>query len=109
MGAIDEWAQITTERLARQSWMETLLRWTGRSGEVSVPDTSSTLAALDAGGVDIALLSTWHGPQSHLSATKQWRRRSTPRLIGFECSTLIRHSLQKSMPVGLVPMLGTRY
>ena len=31
MGAIDVWAQITTERMLKQPWMQTLLRWTGRS------------------------------------------------------------------------------
>src|SRR5215472_2941277 len=28
-GAIDVWAQITTERMLRRPWMQTLLRWTG--------------------------------------------------------------------------------
>jgi uncharacterized protein len=71
MAAIDVWAQITTERMARQPWMETLLRWTGRAGEVSVPDVGSTLAAMDAAGVDIALLSAWHGPQGSLISNEE--------------------------------------
>lgn len=71
MGAIDVWAQITTERMARQPWMETLLRWTGRAGQVSVPDTDSTLAAMDAAGVEIALLSAWHGPQGSLISNEE--------------------------------------
>ncbi len=29
MGAIDVWAQITTERMAKRPWLEPLLRWTG--------------------------------------------------------------------------------
>lgn len=71
MGAIDVWAQITTERMARQPWMATLLRWTGRAGEVSVPNVASTLAAMDQGGVDIALLSAWHGPQGSLISNEE--------------------------------------
>ena len=31
MTAIDVWAQITTERMAKRPWLETLLRWTGRA------------------------------------------------------------------------------
>lgn len=66
MAAIDVWAQITTERMAREPWMATLLRWTGREGEVIVPTVTDTLKAMDAAGVDIALLSAWHGPRGSL-------------------------------------------
>ncbi len=66
MGAVDVWAQITTERMARAPWMETLLRWTRRPGQFLVPSVADTLAAMDAAGVDIALLSAWHGPGGSL-------------------------------------------
>ncbi len=66
MAIIDAWAQITTERMAAAPWMATLLRWTGRSGHRPVPTVSEALAAMDAGGVEIALLSAWHGPQGAL-------------------------------------------
>lgn len=65
MGAIDVWAQITTERMARRPWMETLLRWTGRT-ELDLQTVESTLAAMDRAGVDITLLSAWHGPEGSL-------------------------------------------
>ena len=56
MTAIDVWAQITTERMAKRPWLETLLRWTGRAaGELQTVE--STVRAMDAAGVDIALLS----------------------------------------------------
>ena len=71
MGAIDVWAQITTDRMARQPWMETLLRWTDRAGGISVPTVSSTLAAMDKGEVDISLLSAWHGPQGSLISNEE--------------------------------------
>jgi hypothetical protein len=32
MRTVDVWAQITTERMASRPWLETLMRWTGRSG-----------------------------------------------------------------------------
>ncbi|MFC3226003.1 amidohydrolase family protein [Marinibaculum pumilum] len=66
MAIIDAWAQITTERMAEAPWMATLLRWTGRSGRRPVPTVPEALAAMDAGGVEIALLSAWHGPQGAL-------------------------------------------
>jgi uncharacterized protein len=31
MGAIDVWSQITTERFIQAPWLDTLLRWTGRT------------------------------------------------------------------------------
>lgn len=62
MTIIDVWAQITTERMASQPWMETLLRWTGRDGGMEVPTTETTVAAMDAAGVDLAFLSAWGGP-----------------------------------------------
>ncbi len=66
MGAVDVWAQITTRRMASRPWLETLLRWTGRSDEYVLPTVESTLGAMDEGGVDIALLSSWHGPEGDL-------------------------------------------
>ena len=73
MGAIDVWAQITTERMAQRPWLQTLLRWTGRS-ERSVESVESTLQAMDAGGVDIALLSAWHGPEGSLISNEEVAR-----------------------------------
>ena len=66
MGAIDVWAQITTPRMAEQPWLKTLLRWTGREGERLLPTRESTLAAMDAAGIDIALLSAWSSPLGDL-------------------------------------------
>jgi predicted TIM-barrel fold metal-dependent hydrolase len=63
---VDVWAQITTERMARAPWLATLLRWTGRAGDPMAATPQSTLAAMDAGGVDIALLSAWYGPEGSL-------------------------------------------
>lgn len=71
MGAIDVWAQMTTERMAKAPWLETLLRWTGQSGDPLIPSTESTLRAMDAAGVDISLLSAWHGPQGSLISNEE--------------------------------------
>ena len=37
MTIIDVWAQITTPRMIEEPWMESLLRWTGRTGDEAVP------------------------------------------------------------------------
>lgn len=65
MTTIDVWAQIMTERMAARPWIETLLRWTGQQG-MPVPTPQSTLQAMDAAGVDLAILSAWHGPEGVL-------------------------------------------
>lgn len=65
MGTIDVWAQITTERMACRPWMKTLLRWTGRS-ESELQTVETTIAAMDQAGIEIALLSAWHGPEGSL-------------------------------------------
>lgn len=66
MGVIDVWAQITTDRMAASPWMKPLLRWTGRDENAPRPSVETTLAAMDAAGVDLALLSAWYGPEGDL-------------------------------------------
>jgi predicted TIM-barrel fold metal-dependent hydrolase len=66
MGAVDVWAQIMTERMAAQPWLATLLRWTGNDGGIAAPSVESTLEAMDAADVDLALVTGWHGPQGSL-------------------------------------------
>ncbi|MEM8660071.1 MAG: amidohydrolase family protein [Pseudomonadota bacterium] len=63
MGAVDVWAQMTTERMASSSWLEPLLRWTNQQGDNPLPTPETTLQAMDAANVDIAILSAWQGPQ----------------------------------------------
>jgi uncharacterized protein len=73
VGAIDVWAQIITERMAKRPWLETLLRWTDQTGDQMLPSVESTLAAMDAAGVEIALLSAWHGPEGELISNAEVR------------------------------------
>jgi predicted TIM-barrel fold metal-dependent hydrolase len=70
MGAIDVWAQITSERMLKRPWMQTLLRWTGRS-EDALETVETTLLAMDQADVDIALLSAWHGPEGSLISNEE--------------------------------------
>lgn len=71
MQAIDVWSQITTERMASQPWLATLLRWTGQTGASPVPSPQITLAAMDKAGVDISILSAWHGPMGSLISNEE--------------------------------------
>lgn len=66
MKIIDVWAQVLTPRMAQAPWLATLLRWTGQSQAEVLPSVADTLRAMDAAGVDMALLSAWHGPQGPL-------------------------------------------
>ena len=63
---VDVWAQVTTERMANEPWLEPLLRWTGRAGQRLAPTVQDTVDAMDAAGVDLALLSAWYGPTGPL-------------------------------------------
>ncbi len=37
MNAVDVWSQILTERMAKEPWLESLLRWTNQSDVSVVP------------------------------------------------------------------------
>lgn len=70
MGAIDVWAQPSTQRFADAPWLATLRRWTGsEAGRVLRPE--ETVAAMDEGGVDIALMAAWHGPMGSLVSNEE--------------------------------------
>jgi uncharacterized protein len=64
---VDAWAQHPTARFLQQDWLASLRRWQGEGGipEGEIP-IDVTLAAMDAAGVDRAILSAWHGPQGAL-------------------------------------------
>lgn len=62
MGAIDVWAQVPNDRFMAQPWLATLLRWTGKAGDLRAATLSQTLDAMDDADVDVAFLSAWCGP-----------------------------------------------
>jgi uncharacterized protein len=59
--------------MLKRPWMQTLLRWTGRS-EFALETVETTLQATDAGNVDIALLSAWYGPEGCLISNEEVAR-----------------------------------
>ena len=68
---IDAWIQHPTPRFLADDMFESLRRWTGGL----VPDEpiplAMTLGAMDAAGVDQALVSAWHGPAGPLIANDE--------------------------------------
>jgi len=63
MPIVDAWAQHPTQRLTRHEMFASLRRWTGDSMPTEDIPVAVTLAAMDAGGVDQALISAWYGPE----------------------------------------------
>lgn len=61
---VDVWAQHPTERFLGQRWLASLERWRGAA--FTAFPLEQTVAAMDAGGVETALLSGWHGPNGSL-------------------------------------------
>ncbi|SPM34324.1 Predicted metal-dependent hydrolase, TIM-barrel fold [Mycobacterium rhizamassiliense] len=59
---IDVWMQHPTARFLRSDMLASLRRWTGGA----IPDADIpidvTIAAMDAAGVDLGVLSAWYGP-----------------------------------------------
>jgi uncharacterized protein len=68
---IDAWAQIPTPRMTASPWLEPLMRWTGQNAADLTPSTADTLAEMDRGGVDVAILSAWHGPEGDLISNEE--------------------------------------
>ncbi len=63
MRIVDAWMQHPTLRFLRHDMFESLWRWTGRQVPDAEPPIAVTLAAMDAAGVDVGVLSAWHAPR----------------------------------------------
>ncbi len=63
---VDAWIQHPTPRFLADDMFESLRRWTGGAIPTEPIPPELTLAAMDAGGIDHALVSAWHGPQGAL-------------------------------------------
>lgn len=59
---IDAWAQHPTLRHIQDPIFDSLRRWTKAPVPQEAPPVSSTLAAMDAGAIDISLISAWCAP-----------------------------------------------
>lgn len=82
---IDVWAQHPTPRFLAHDMFESLRRWTGSTVPTEPLPLSITLDAMDAGGVDRALLSAWYGPEGALISNDDvagWVAQAPDRLSG---------------------------
>ena len=90
---VDVWMQHPTPELLADTMFASLRRWTGDTiPETEIP-IEATLAAMDAGGVDIGLLSAWHGPGRELvsnDAVAGWVRAHPDRFAGLAAVDLDR-------------------
>jgi predicted TIM-barrel fold metal-dependent hydrolase len=64
--AIDVWMQHPTLRLWSDEMFESLRRWTKQQVPTEELPIETTIAAMDAAGVEFGLLSAWHGPRGPL-------------------------------------------
>lgn len=65
MGIIDVWMQQPTRRFLEQPMFDSLRRWTRQALADEIP-VEATIAAMDAAGVELGLLSAWYGPPGAL-------------------------------------------
>ncbi len=63
---VDAWLQHPTPRFLGHDMFASLRRWTGVELPREPVPIDATLAVMDAGGVDVGLLSAWHGPTGPL-------------------------------------------
>lgn len=92
MPIIDVWAQHPTPRLIRHEMFEPLRRWTGMGGDgADEPTLAGTLAAMDAGGVERALICAWYGPEGALISNDEvagFVAQAPDRLVGIASADL---------------------
>lgn len=91
--AIDVWIQHPTQRFLRDEMFSSLRRWTGgRIPDEEIP-LEATLVAMDAGGIEFALMSAWQAPRGVLIANEEvvaWVRAHADRLAGLAAVDLDR-------------------
>ncbi len=63
---IDVWMQHPTERFLAHPMLESLRRWTGDALSETLLPVDATLTAMETGGVELALISAWCGPEGWL-------------------------------------------
>lgn len=95
VGAVDVWMQHPTLRFLRHDAFASLRRWLGADISDEQPAIELTVAAMDAAGVDIGLLSAWHGPAGSLISNDEvaaWVDAYPDRLMGV-ASVDLRHPI----------------
>ncbi|WP_329521333.1 amidohydrolase family protein [Spirillospora sp. NBC_01491] len=63
---IDAWMQHGTVRFLNHEMLDSLWRWTGQEPPKEEVPVEVTVAAMDAGNIDVGLISAWYGPEGAL-------------------------------------------
>lgn len=82
---VDVWMQHPTLRFLRQDMFAPLRRWMGAELAEEEPPVDLTLAAMDAGDVNIGLISAWHAPDGALISNDEVAKfvaQAPERLVG---------------------------
>ncbi|MEA2307637.1 MAG: uncharacterized protein QOH43_4917 [Solirubrobacteraceae bacterium] len=90
---IDAWMQHPTPRFLDHDMFDSLRRWTGQELPAEAVPISATLEAMDRAGVDVGLLSAWHGPSGPIIANDEvagWVRSHPDRFAGLAAVDLSR-------------------
>ncbi len=90
---IDAWIQHPTQRLAASPIFESLRRWMKVDEIPSDIPLGMTTGALEAAGVDLALVTAWWGPQGPLISNDEvagWVAAEPDRLVGVGSVDLSR-------------------
>ncbi len=82
---IDVWMQHPTRSFMQHEMFDSLRRWTKMETPDQEVPVEFTIAAMDGAGVDVGLLSAWHGPSGFLISNDEvagFVRQAPDRLIG---------------------------
>ena len=90
---VDAWIQHPTPSFLGHEIFRTLLRWTRAESIPEQLPIELTVGALDAAGVDKALLSAWYGPQGPMLSNEEvarWVAQFPERFVGLASVNLYR-------------------
>lgn len=86
---IDAWMQHPTPRFLSHDMFESLRRWTGTDIPSDELPVELTLTAMDAGSIDVGLISAWYGREGPLISNDEVAKfvaQAPDRLVGVALS-----------------------
>ncbi|WP_310622350.1 amidohydrolase family protein [Flexibacterium corallicola] len=86
MMIIDAWAQHSTLRHIQDPIFDSLRRWTKDTVPTHAPRVTDTIAQMDAGNIDISLISAWEGPRNSMISNDEvagFVEQAPNRLVGI--------------------------
>ena len=83
---VDAWLQHPTPRFLGHDMFASLQRWSKESVPQEAIPIDATVAAMDAAGIEVGLLSAWHGPQGPMISNDEvagWIAEHPTRFAGL--------------------------